>query len=111
MKYNFVSLNNFVETTIKDETFAFFITTLQMTQALCFLENKIEIIHNIRCFHITPNMTVIFLVYSLHLARVPFWVFNERKFKKHITIEFHRNKQNLVNQQFIVVKDHNSKLK
>jgi hypothetical protein len=61
-------------------------------------KKKIEIIIYVRCFHVTPSMTIIFFIHSLHLAKMAFRVFKWRKFKKDVTIEFDRNKWNLLNQ-------------
>jgi hypothetical protein len=60
----------------KKEIFTFVITTLQMTQIVNLVENKIEIIVYVHFLDLTPSMTVIFHVHSLHFTRMAFQVFN-----------------------------------
>jgi hypothetical protein len=72
MKDNVSKPNDFVHEIIKKEIFAIVNVTLQMTQAPNLTKIMIGIIFYVCLLHLTPNMTIIFPIHSLHLANVAF---------------------------------------
>jgi len=55
MKDNVTSPSHFIAIIVKEEIFAFVITTLQMTKAPCLFESKIEVIIYVHHLHLTPS--------------------------------------------------------
>jgi hypothetical protein len=62
--------SNFIKASIANKKITTIILALQMSQALCHLESKVEIVFNICHFNLAPNMTIIFFIHSLHLTKM-----------------------------------------